>query len=721
MNKRLQFLDKKVDQFIHDPEQSLPDLMSKKLLFYWVSFNCLGVLIITPLGFLLKLYTFLFYGYALLIMFTLTFFSFRLQSSFKLLFAVQMVGYILLTAFVAAYMGGLLNSGGIMITGMVCVMMSTLLRSIRITLAVASSYILTLLILIVFESNLTIHPDLMAENNRLFFTINLTWLTISPIFFVSYFFWSQQQYEDQEKERLKELEATKTRLFTNITHEFRTPLTLILGTTEEIKVVDQKSKDHLNTIHNNGRRLLRLVNQMLNMAKLDAGVMDHHPIQADIVSYLQFIVDTFQPVAQHKQILLNYESTETAFIMDFDPEKLEEIMSNLLSNALKHSMAGSQVKVSLMIHKDNEENSMTINVSDKGSGIAKEKIDLIFDRFYQVEEASRHHQEGSGIGLALVKENIRLMGGEVRVESKVGVGTTFSVHLPVTHKASLADPYDGKSFNPLPEYHIDEPDASWTDGQDGADKPLLLVVEDHPEMMQLISSIVEKDYRVEKAFNGLDGLHQATELIPDIIISDVMMPRMDGFEFLEQLKSNIRTSHIPVIMLTARADMVSKIEGLEKGAEAYLTKPFSKPELLVRLKKLLEQRKLLQDRYISFNLQEDAADQQFLAEDQFMKEVNRILEAHLDDESYGVDDLARSLAMSRSQLYRKFHALTDTTVDKYLLKYRLHRAMELVKTTDRSISQVALEVGIPNPSYFSRVFKDEFGIAPSRVRKADII
>jgi CheY-like chemotaxis protein len=359
--------------------------------------------------------------------------------------------------------------------------------------------------------------------------------------------------------------------------------------------------------------------------------------------------------------------------------------------------------------------SLEIQVGDTGEGISADKLPHIFDRFFQAESRSEHHQQGSGIGLALVREYVHLLGGTIGVESQPGAGTTFTVRLPVHREGP-----------PAPA-RIQLESAGATDlpaavplevALDQSERPLLLVVEDNADVIYYLRSLLHEQYRVVTAANGEEGLHLARTHIPDIIISDIMMPVMDGLTLLDRLKSDPLTSHIPVIMLTARADQSSRLSGLERGAEAYLAKPFQPEELFIRLRKLLELRQLLRERYASLDQEQRATTPAFALEDQFMTRVREILALHLDDESFGIAELCRELAMSRTQVYRKFAALTDMTVNQYLRRYRLYEARKLLRETDLSVGQVALEVGLPNLSYFSRAFTETFGVNPSQVERA---
>ena len=538
---------------------------------------------------------------------------------------------------------------------------------------------------------------------------------------------SQLDLEHLEAERLKELVTVKTNLYTNITHEFRTPLTIILGMAKQIRTNPKDwYSEGLQMIERNGKNLLRLVNQMLDLSKLEAGAMPVHPVQGDVVAFLKYIFESFYSLAVAKHVSLQFHTDQNEIIMDYDPEKLREIVSNLVSNAIKFTREGGQVELEI---GNWEIGKLEISVSDTGRGIPPEKLPHIFDRFYQVEEESAvsssrtNNTGGTGIGLALTKELVKLLGGEISVKSQVGKGTSFEVRLPVSNRAALKERVSSLPFPPpFAGHEYGFPLHEKTKGGSLNHSTIqpsnhLLIVEDNPDVVRYLQSFLLENYRIEVAVNGRLGIEKAIKAIPDIIISDVMMPEVDGFELCETLKKDERTSHIPIILLTAKADALSRIEGLECGADAYLAKPFDKEELLVRIKKLIELRKCLQERYAQLAVGQKLEDGKFDMEEAFMIKVRGILEDHLDDETFGILNLCQELGMSRAQLYRKFKALTDQPVGYYFRSIRLHKAKELLLTTDLHISEIAYEVGFKDPAYFTRSFKEEHGINPSEVRK----
>ena len=557
-------------------------------------------------------------------------------------------------------------------------------------------------------------------------------LAISGIWLVLRF-QLNRKLDKQEAQRLKELDTVKTKLYTNITHEFRTPLTVILGTAEQLAVgskqlaareeVKEDFEKKADTISRNGQNLLNLVNQMLDLSKLESGKLSIHLVLADMVSYVKYIASSFHSYAAMKDIELNFHSDMETGLMDFDRDKILNIVSNLLSNAIKFTPEGGEVEVSLSTSDlTNFQNlsNLTLTVKDTGIGIPAEQLHHIFDRFYQVDDSTTRKGEGTGIGLTLVKELVNLMGGKISVQSKEGEGTEFTVALPVTNHAPLADVEIDKS--PLRGHAVMPTKTAPAVQTQIGELPILLIVEDNADVAQYIQSCLENEYQIIHAADGQIGIDRAIETIPDIIISDVMMPNKDGFELVQALKNDERTSHIPIVLLTAKADVASKIEGLERGADAYLAKPFNQKELQVRLGKLIELRKNLQKRYLVGSppsaVSAPSADSTALnLEDQFLQKAEKAVLEHLDDSDFGVPQLCRQMGMSQSQLYRKLKALTNKSIAAYIRQVRLHEGRKMLQSTNGSISEVAYQTGFSSLQYFSDAFFEEFGYRPSELSK----
>jgi len=398
--------------------------------------------------------------------------------------------------------------------------------------------------------------------------------------------------------------------------------------------------------------------------------------------------------------------------MDLDQEKLTQIITNLVSNAIKHTPRGGKVALSLSISPIG--NHLLIHVQDTGSGISAEDLPYIFDQFYQSKRAAIG---GTGIGLALARNLSELLGGTLSVESTLDLGSTFTLSLPITKHAQ-------KPVQALPERAIaiseaQEEDIHFpaTDVQQPG-KPIILIVEDHPEIAQYVASCLTSEYQILNAFNGDDGVSMAYENIPDLIISDVMMPGKDGFELTSILKKDIQTSHIPIILLTGRGDHDALLTGIEYGAEAYVTKPFDPTELKLRVKKLLELRANLSQYYRSHadSVEPEKPVQVSARENEFMKKIRSIIEEHINDAQFNMNMLSKYMAMSHPQLHRKIIALTGESTGKFVRSVRLAKAKELLMNSDLTISEIAYETGFSEPGYFTRIFSKEFNMTPTEFR-----
>ena len=694
-------------------------LTIKKNIWLSIIASTISISGMTLLAFFLALPTIVEYGLVLIVLSFPAFFGlpYMKRNIQRLIFPVQL-SFILVTCYFMIRLGGLLYSGGLLLTGFSILFMSINLQSPRITLWLFIVYLVTLIVTVALEPELTRAPELTDSKNKLFFIVNLTWQAGYTLIIIinninqKKLLWELKQVEAA---RLKDLDETKTKLLTNITHEFRTPLTIILGMA---KLLKEKPDEWLikgtEKITRNGIALLHLVNDLLDLARLEAGAMPVISLQQDIIKQLRFLTESFSSVALDKSIDLQFNPHTKEFLMDFDADKLSQIVSNLLSNALKFTQNNGTVILST--ENSINQHSFSILVKDNGRGISPEYLPQIFDRFYRVENPLLQSQSGSGLGLALTRELIKLMNGTINVESKLGSGTCFTITLPVTNNAPLKekisdseiiDYFENTNHEHL-RIHIHDTDNS----------PVLLIVEDNNDLTEYLYETLAADYQIKIASNGKSGLELAVEIIPDIIISDVMMPVMDGISMLEQLKKDIRTSHIPVIMLTAKADITSKLTGLAKGADEYLPKPFHEKELRIRLKNLIEMRQRLQEHFASMTPADShLRDKSLIIENEFIRKVRSHMEDNIANEEFDIQNLCHEIAMSRAQLYRKFKALTGKSVFEYLRILRLHRAKELLLTSDLNITQVCFDVGFNNLSHFSRIFNEEFGKKPSDFRK----
>ena len=511
-----------------------------------------------------------------------------------------------------------------------------------------------------------------------------------------------QEREQLEAQRLKDLDDLKTNLYTNITHEFRTPLTVIMGVVDQV----EGHKKEKALIKRNSHQLLKLINQMLDLAKIESQNLKMDFEQHEVIAYLKYLFESFHSLARAKNIELLFDSKEEELWMDIDESKLQHIVYNLISNAIKFSNHGGKVYLRANLIKKEDQSFLKLEVEDNGIGISEKEQSYIFDRFYQTESI----HSGTGIGLALVQEIVNLWEGEIFIESKLNQGTKFTIHLPIIQNAIMANgPYQdwGSSILKTPEAE---------EGILISDKPILLLVEDNEDVSTYIKSLLIEKYEFYLAKDGREGYNLANSLIPDIIISDVMMPEIDGFDLTRILKKDEKTNHIPIILLTAKSSDADRLKGIEVGADAWLLKPFNKTELFLRLDQLHSLRKSLIEKFQSSAKIEDrkvvSETPKTLDEEFIIKVKNTILE-HLDNTDLNIELLSESLKLSRHQLYRKLKAITGITPIGFIRQIRLNVALELLKTNDYNISEIAYKVGFNDPNYFSRVFYQTFSKSPS--------
>ena len=547
------------------------------------------------------------------------------------------------------------------------------------------------------------------------------------------------EMKDFETRQLLEVDHLKTEFFANVSHEFRTPLTLILAPVEKLiaQFTNPKTQEDLGTIQRNARRLLHLVNELLDLSKLDAGRLPLQVCATDIVQELSRIVHSFSSLADRKGISLLYEPHVDTLVVYVDRDKLEKIITNLLSNAFKFTEAGGEVVVSVsrrdeagrpQQRKDEPPAGWAeITVADTGIGIPKDKLEKVFDRFYQVDNALVHSQRGTGLGLHLAKELTELHRGYIQIASTEGKGTTFAVGLPLGRERfsdnEIVDSVPGgidagdesreifSESTATDERNEQTVTTGLSPGSPSA--PLVLIIEDDREVRRYVREYLENDYRILEAADGVEGLDSAVASSPELVISDIMMPRMDGVELCKRLKNNLATSHIPVILLTARAAGEDKLEGLESGADDYIIKPFEAKELKVRAHNLIESRRRLREKYQkNFGCQpSDLAISS--VDERFLTMLMESVEKHLADPACDTETLAEDLCMSRMQLNRKLNALTGHSTHEFLRTQRLNRAARLLQHHVGNVSEVAYEVGFSSPSHFAKAFKEQFGLSPS--------
>ena len=551
---------------------------------------------------------------------------------------------------------------------------------------------------------------------------------------------NQLQSDHLELSIQKEIDYQKSYFFTNISHQFRTPLTLILGPVEKWLQKHKNGDLHndLKMIQKNCYRILRLINQLLELSRLDSGEVKLHIRPENIVEFLKGVVFSFTQLAKEKEINLSFISAQNSIIVYMDRDKIEDIVSNLLTNAFKYTPANGKISVSIVIKRNDEEdelfhNYIEIAIRDTGKGIAPEHIDKIFNRFYHLQEPVEIPEEGTGVGLSLAKELTELHQGKINVRSNLNHGSIFTVLLPLGKEHFDADTItEEQSPDELITHsrsHIYPGETVLITKSDGkinvkqsessspGDVPHILIVEDNLDVRLFLRKSLSGDYYVSEASNGAEGLEAVLVKEPDLIISDVMMPVMDGNEFCRRIKTNPLTSHIPVILLTARATTEGKIEGLETGADDYIFKPFDTTELLVRIKNLIAQRKKLQQRFREEIIIQPGEITATSTDKVFLERAISIVENHIGDPDFETQILADEVGMSRMNLHRKLKALTGQTPSQFVCSMRLKRAAQLIEQNAGNVTEVAYEVGFSSSSYFTQCFKSEFGILPSEFSK----
>ncbi|MCW8809678.1 MAG: ATP-binding protein, partial [Ignavibacteriaceae bacterium] len=527
-------------------------------------------------------------------------------------------------------------------------------------------------------------------------------LTILSIFITSTRFYLNRQrlrqkliLESEHAEKLEEVAQMKSDFFTNISHEFRTPLTLILGPVKQVieKIKDTKIKEELNIVHKNANNLLGLVNQLLDISKLESGNMKLKTFPMNVIPFLKALVHSFASYAERKNIALRFISQENEIIAYIDKDKVEKIIVNILSNAFKFTPEGGLIEVAIkskpssfppLAKGELKGGSVEISIRDTGIGISKEKIPKVFDRFYQVDGNHKSEYEGTGIGLALTKELVELHHGKIAIDSVEGKGTTFIVSIPLGNEhlapeeicdapeaeATMADSKPKTIFIGESKEELFADKKSYSD-LDNEKEETILIVEDNTDVRNYIKNNLENDYRVLEAIDGEDGWNNSVQNLPDIVVSDVMMPKMDGFTLLEKLKTDERTSHIPVILLTARAASEDKIEGYKTGADAYIMKPFDTNELKARIKNLLEQRKRIQQHFQRkgiFDLDKPGVTS---VDKKFLRKAFDTITQNISDPIFSVESFAENMAISRYVLYKKIVSLTGETPVELIRRIRL--------------------------------------------------
>jgi CheY-like chemotaxis protein/two-component sensor histidine kinase/biotin operon repressor len=531
--------------------------------------------------------------------------------------------------------------------------------------------------------------------------------------------------------KLHESDQMKLKFLTNISHEFRTPLTLIMGPTEKLlNRTDLKDavaiKKELELMYRNERRLFKLINQLLEVRRVETGNLKLAVAEDDIVRYLHEIYRLFTPYAEKKEIDFRFRADQDHIRILFDADKMEKIFYNLLSNAFKHTPCFGNITFSLRLCNEDSRDWVLVTVSDSGPGIPQEHLPNIFERFYQMQNKHQSGRISSGIGLSLSRDLVEKHYGKIEVVSDHQTGTCFSVYIPASTEVYqpgeiLVEPETDLSMEYI-EAMLETYDYIVEDHRDltvphGAEMFRILIVEDNLDMQKYLYSELSGAYNVILAQSGEEGLLISGQNIPDLVVSDVMMPEMDGMEFCRRIKENELTSHIPVILLTAKTGDESRMAGFEMGADDYITKPFNPEILKLKIRNILEGRKQLAERfarevnYIPKNIKITQIDQGFL------EKFIRLVEDNIDDTELSGDWLASELGMSKGNLYKKLKSLTGMTVNIFVRTIRLKVAARLLKKGKYNISEIAYAVGFNNPKYFSTCFSELFSVSPKEYMK----
>lgn len=562
----------------------------------------------------------------------------------------------------------------------------------------------------------------------------LTWWAISfYVLFISGCVWyiiqykllrQKQEFENEQRIRearqLHEMDEMKFRFFTNISHEFRTPLTLILNPTEKLLKEAQtaEQRNMLSIIQRNANGLLELVNQLLDFRKLDLRKDTLNLSVGDAVDFVRDICYSFTELANKKEINFSFSTGVSELRMEFDPEKLRKVVYNLLSNAFKFTPDRGRIEVGLSLLQQHgiDNRRLKITISDTGFGIPEKDIEHIFERFYRVENGENGNQTGTGVGLHIVSEYVTLHGGEVNVESKVGHGSQFSVLIPANLQIEeeILSRYKPSSNEKAEELNEVE---EHTGDEKPSKLPVLLIVDDNEDFRNFISTIFSGSYRILMAPDGEIALQLTLKNIPDLVICDVMMPNVDGYEYCRRVKEDIRVSHIPVILLTAKTGDENKYKGLEAGAEDYISKPFNTEMLTLKVARIVERQRQARDQFkrkVDINPSEVEITSM---DEKFVRKAVAVVEAAIGNPDFLVEDLCREMGMSRVYFYKKILSLTDKTPSEFIRYIRLKRAADLLEKSQLYVNEVAYQVGFNDPKYFRKYFKDEFGLSPNEYKK----
>jgi DNA-binding response OmpR family regulator/nitrogen-specific signal transduction histidine kinase len=530
----------------------------------------------------------------------------------------------------------------------------------------------------------------------------------------------EMRQQEKQAKALHELDMMKIKFLTNLSHEFRTPISLILSPTEKLlnEYTDSRLTSQLQMIRRNSKRLLNLVNQLLDFRKLEENELSLNVSDGELVAFVKDLTDSFKDLSESKKIRLVFTSPENKVFARFDPEKIERIIFNLLSNAFKFTPSGGVITIQMTEKPvDEKTSSILIAVSDTGIGIPEEKLQLVFKRFYQTDELPSAINQGTGIGLSISKDLAEMHGGTLEVTSKKGSGSTFTLTILVE---KIEEPRlittGGLNETLYQRLETKDNETQLMANHEG-DLPHVLVIEDNEDMRQYLFSSLKTFYKVTEAEDGHTGWQKALSCHPDLIISDISMPHMDGISLSKKIKTDKRTNHIPIILLTALTSQANLLEGLETGASDYLTKPFDFEVLNLKIRNLLKLNKSLKDTY-SKQLVVTRNDIEIVSSsEKFLKSVVSYVEENMNNVRFSVDELSHHFNMSRGTLYYKILELTGLPPVEFMRTIKLDKAAVMLEKSDLSVSQIAYATGFATPHYFTKSFKSKFNVLPKDYRK----
>lgn len=630
-------------------------------------------------------------------------------------------GYIIICCLIILKMGGFYNSSGVWGGAFITYLLAIILKNRPLLITNSIIYMGCILVIALNHRNLTPLEVLTPQLNNLFFTINEIWMCL---FLVKSFYDSlvKKMHEAIRKAGyLQELNILKSRFYSGQADKMRTPLTLIaLRAQEAAENHAGRVKEYADSIIRNSKKILLLINQLQDLSNLEEGNIIPVYSQCIVPELIRYWVNSLQGLADAKKIQIHMEAADSCLMADIETEKLEKVFINILSNAIKYTPDGGHIYIGCKLKDSelppfskNQGKELEISVRDTGIGIPASQLDKIFIRFYRVNNNEQPYQEGSGIGLSLVSEYLKLMNGSVKVTSTPGKGSEFVIKLPYSREAPVRNPFKESTTGSIMR-HEEIFQQTWK--QSRTSMPELLIIDDNKEIINYLKIILESRFTVTSAENGSSGIKQSVKNIPDIIICDLMMPGKDGLKVCKEIKSDFRTNHIPIVVLSALESTATHIKVMESGADAFITKPFTKKELLACLTNLIMQRENLQVRYSAELHAQFRNEQEKGITDMFLIRLLELLEKNYSNDRYGIVEICREIGISRTQLHRKLIAITGQTASNFIRSFRLEKGRELLLKSDKTVQEIAYTIGFADANYFSKSFVAEYGITASELR-----